>query len=128
MDDSGRQRAGSFAPLRWLRTKLRQVSARVREAARSVLAAVREKIGSPARLVKTVFKAIAGEDRGFTFWWLAVTAAVAVAVGLLVAALLSPVIGILAALAVGIWMLLRRSRSARSRATVKAGAPAQAAG
>jgi uncharacterized membrane protein len=128
MDDGGRQRARSFAPLRWLRTKLRQVSARVRDAARSVATAVRAKIGSPVRLVKTAFKAIAGEDRGFTFWWLAVTAALAIAVGLLVAALLSPVIGILAALAVGIWMLLRRSRSARSRKTVKAGSPAQAVG
>lgn len=128
MDDGGRQRAGSFAPLRWLRAKLRQVSAQVREAAGSVITALRAKIGSPARLVKTVFKAIAGEDRGFTFWWLAVTAAVAVAVGLLVAALLSPVIGILAALAVGIWMLLRRSRSTQSRKTANAGSPAEAVG
>ena len=54
-----------------------------------------------------------GKDRGFTFWWLAVTAAVAVAIGLLVAVLVSPVIGILTALAVGIWMLIRRARSSR---------------
>ena len=120
--------AGSFAPLRWLRTKIRQVTAQVKEVARSVIASLRAKIGSPVRLVKTVFKAIAGEDRGFTFWWLAVTAAVAVAVGLLVAALVSPVIGILAALVVGIWMLLRRSRSSQSRETAKAGSPAEAVG
>jgi hypothetical protein len=128
MGDGGRQRAGSFAPLRWLRTKIRQVTAQVKEVARSVIASLRAKLGSPVRLVKTVFKAIAGEDRGFTFWWLAVTAAVAVAVGLLVAALLSPVIGILAALVVGIWMLLRRSRSSQSRETAKAGSPAEAVG
>jgi hypothetical protein len=118
--------------LRWLRTKLSraagQVRARVRDSARSVIRFVlpraaswlRGKIGSPVRLVKSVFMATIGKDRGFTFWWLAVTAAVAVAVGLLVAALLSPVIGVLAALAVGIWMLFRRARPSRSGQTAQA--------
>ena len=61
-----------------------------------------------------------GKDRGFTFWWLVVTAAIALIVGLLVAVLLSPVAGILAALVVGIWMLIRRNRSSRSRKTAQA--------
>ena len=61
-----------------------------------------------------------GKDRGFGFWWLAATAALALAVGLLVAVLLSPVIGIVAALVVGIWMLVRRNRSSHSRKTAKA--------
>ena len=42
---------------------------------------------------------------------------VALAVGLLIAVLLSPVIGLFAALIVGIWMLVRHSRSANSHAT-----------
>jgi uncharacterized membrane protein len=61
-----------------------------------------------------------GKDRGFAFWWLVVTAAIALAIGLLVAALVSPVIGILAALGVGIWMLIRRNRSSQSRKTAQA--------
>jgi hypothetical protein len=81
---------------------------------------LRGKIGSPIRLVKSVFMATIGKDRGFTFWWLAVTAAIALAVGLLVAALVSPVIGIVAALVVGIWMLIRRSRPSRSPRTAQA--------
>ena len=121
-----RKRPRSFAPLRWLRARLSkaagQVRARVRDAARSVIRSLlpraagwlRGKFGSPVRLIKSVFMATIGKDRGFAFWWLVVTAAIAVTIGLLVAALLSPVIGILAALAVGIWMLIRRSRSSRS--------------
>lgn len=76
-----------------------------------------EKMGGPARVVKSVFRAIAGQDRGFGFWWLVATAAIGLAIGLLIAALLSPVIGIVAALVVGIWMLARRSRSSQSRKT-----------
>ena len=131
-NDDGPERAGSFAPLRWLRTKLSkavgQVRARVRDSARSVIRFLlpravdwlRGKIRSPVRLIKSVFMATIGKDRGFAFWWLVVTAAIAVTIGLLVAALLSPVIGILAALAVGIWMLIRRSRSSRSGKTAQA--------
>jgi hypothetical protein len=126
-NDDGPKRPGSFAPLRWLRTKLSravgQVRARVKDSAGSVIRSllpravgwVRRKTGSPVRLIKSVFMATIGKDRGFAFWWLVVTTAIAVTIGLLVAALLSPVIGILAALVVGIWMLIRRSRSSRSR-------------
>ena len=131
-NDDGPKRPGSFAPLRWLRTRLSkaagQVRARARDSARSVIRFLlpravdwlRGKISSPVRLIKSVFMTTIGKDRGFTFWWLVVTAAIAVTIGLLVAALLSPVIGILAALAVGIWMLIRRSRSSRSRKTAQA--------
>jgi hypothetical protein len=131
-NDDGHERPRSFAPLRWLRTKLSravgQVRARVRDAARSVIRSVlpravgwlRGKIGSPVRLIKSVFMATIGKDRGFAFWWLVVTAAIAVTIGLLVAALVSPVIGILAAVVVGIWMLIRRTRSSRSRETAQA--------
>ena len=50
-----------------------------------------------------------------------ITIAIVLTIGLLVAALLSPVIGILAALIVGIWMLVRGGRSSQSRQTAKAG-------
>jgi hypothetical protein len=131
-DDDGHERPRSFAPLRWLRTKLSraagQVRARVRDSARSVIRFVlpraaswlRGKIGSPVRLVKSVFMATIGKDRGFTFWWLMMTAAIALIIGLLLAVLVSPVIGIIAALVVGIWMLIRRSRSSQSRKTAEA--------
>lgn len=131
-NDEGRERPRSFAPLRWLGTRLSravgQVRARARDSARSVLRSLlpraagwlRKTTGSPVRLIKPVFMATIGKDRGFAFWWLAVTAAIAVIIGLLVAALLSPAIGILAALAVGIWMLIRRNRSSQSRTTAQA--------
>lgn len=115
-DDMGRARKTGrsrrsprlFMPLRWLRRKLS-----------SAVGWVRAQIRSPARLVKSVMATI-GKDRGFGFWWLVVTAAIALTVGLLVAVLLSPVIGILAALIVGIWMLVRGRRSSQSREAVSA--------
>ena len=47
----------------------------------------------------------------FGFWWFVATLALAVAIGLILAVVLSPVLGLLAAIGVGIWMLVRRSRS-----------------
>ncbi len=52
-----------------------------------------------------------GKDRGFGFWWLVVTLGIAFAIGLLLVILLLPVIGLLSALIVGIWMLLRSGSS-----------------
>ena len=107
-NDPSRRSSRLFMPLRWLRRKLS-----------SAVGWVRAQIRSPARLVKSVLATI-GKDRGFGFWWLVVTAAIALTVGLLVAVLLSPVIGILAALIVGIWMLVRGRRSSQSREAVSA--------
>ena len=107
-NDPSRRSSRLFMPLRWLRRKLS-----------SAVGWVRAQIRSPARLVKSVLATI-GKDRGFGFWWLVVTAAIALTVGLLVAVLLSPVIGILAALIVGIGMLVRRRRSPQSREAVSA--------
>jgi hypothetical protein len=107
--DRGRKSSWLFTPLRWLRGKLS-----------SAVGWVRAQIRSPARLIKSLVTATIGKDRGFGFWWLVVTAAIALTVGLLMAVLLSPVIGILAALIVGIWMLVSRSRSPQSRKTVSA--------
>ena len=94
--DRGRERSRLFMPLRWLRSKLSSAVAWMRAE------------------IKSLFMAAIGENRGFGFWWLVVTVAIALTVGLLVAVLVSPVIGILAALIVGIWMLVRRSRSSQS--------------
>jgi len=88
------------------------------------IAWLRRRIGHPVRLARSLFMATIGKDRGFGFWWLVTMAAIAVAIGLLVTILLSPVLGIIAALIVGIWMLVRRSRSSQSRKP----ALAQAAG
>lgn len=116
-DDAGRARENDrrrksspwFTPLRWLRRTLS-----------SAAGWVRAQIRSRARLIKSLAAATTGKDRGFGFWWLVVTAATALTVGLLVAVLLSPVIGILAALIVGIWMLARGRRSPQSRQAVSA--------
>ena len=131
--DAARDRPRSL--VRWLAAKLSKAVTRVTAWTRSVRSLpsravhwVRAGTGSPARLAKYLFRsakslfmATIGKDRGFGFWWLVVTVALALAVGLLVAALLSPVIGIVAALVVGIWMLIRRNRSSQSRKTAKAG-------
>jgi Flp pilus assembly protein TadB len=54
-----------------------------------------------------------GRERGFGFWWLVATVAVAVAIGIVVALLLVPVAGIIALLVVAIWALVRRHRRKR---------------
>jgi hypothetical protein len=99
--DRGPERSRSFMPLRWLRGKLSSAAGWVRAE------------------IKSLVMATIGKDRGFGFWWLVVTVAIALTIGLLVAVLVSPVIGILAALIVGIWMLVRRSRSSQSNKTVQ---------
>ena len=52
----------------------------------------------------------ASGDRGFGFWWVAVTLGIALAIGALVALLISPVAGLIALLVVGIWMLVQHAR------------------
>lgn len=121
------KRPGLLKPLRWLRVGVSRAVSRVRTLGRSVRSSLSRAVGwltdeikSQTRLIKTLFLAASGEDRGFMFWWLAVTVAIALAVGLLVAVLLSPVIGLLAALIIGIWILVRGGRSAESRQMAKA--------
>jgi hypothetical protein len=56
------------------------------------------------------------EERGFGFWWLLATIAIAGALGLIVTALLSPVAGIVAVLVVGIWAIINRLSRRRAEA------------
>jgi hypothetical protein len=119
---SGHERPWLVMPWRWLglARAARRVRARARQVVRPIRAALSRALSSlsdlaskPVRLITTVMRMIA-KDRGFGFWWLAVTAAIALAVGMLVGLLLSPVIGIIAALIVGIWMLARRASSRKA--------------
>src|SRR4051794_10231039 len=84
-DESGGRRSGLLAPLRWLG---RRLSGLVRSVARHLPAPLRWL----ARLLAP------SKKRGFGFWWLLATLAVAVALGLVVALLLSPVAGLIALL------------------------------
>lgn len=99
-EDRGHMLSRLFSAWRWLRRKLSRAAGWLRA-----------RIGPAVRLIRSRVSAAIGKDRGFGFWWLVLTAVIALAIGLIVAVLLSPVIGIVAALAVGIWMLVRRSRS-----------------
>lgn len=131
-EDRTRRRPRRLESLRGLRAGLSRAVGRVRDwaraSARSIKSLLTRAVGwlrdetrSAAHSIKSLFLATIGEDRGFGFWWLVVTVAIALTLGLLLAVLLSPVIGILAALIVGIWMLVRRSRSSQSRQTAQAG-------
>ena len=109
-----------MAPLRWLRGKLsgawRWVSKLLRAPTRTALRVPLwlMKRSPFRRLISALMRPRA--ERGFGFWWFVVTIAIAGALGLLVAALLSPVAGILAALGVGIWALISRLSGRRAEA------------
>jgi hypothetical protein len=118
-DKSSSRGSPLLAPLRWLGRKL---SGLVRWAARRLRAPLRpiarlltlrwvaELLPAPLRWLGRL---IAGRERGFGFWWLVVTLGVAVALGLVVALLLTPVAGLIALLLVAIWALVRRRRHKR---------------
>lgn len=121
--DHGRGQSPLFLALDWLRRKLsratnwiraRIMSRMIRLLPRAV-GWLRARIGPVARAIRSQLVATAGTDHGFGFWWLVAVVAISLVIGLIVAVLLSPVIGLVAALAAGIWMLVRRSRSAQSR-------------
>ena len=98
---SVRRGIGPLAPLRWLGRKL---SGLVRRVARHVPA--------PVRWLGRLFAP--GRERGFGFWWLVATLGVAVALGMVVALLLTPAAGLVALLVVATWALVRRRRHKRT--------------
>ena len=120
--DESRAGGGSWllAPLRWLRKKL---SGAVRWVAKLLRAPLRPAVRIPLWLLtRRPFRRLLGalmkprEERGFGFWWLIATIAIAGAVGLLVAALLTPVAGIVALLVVGVWAMISRLSGRRDEA------------
>jgi cobalamin synthase len=54
-------------------------------------------------------------QRDFRFWWLAVTVALALTVGLIVALALAPVSGLVALVAVSVWTLISKAREGGHR-------------
>jgi membrane protein implicated in regulation of membrane protease activity len=58
-------------------------------------------------------------ERGFGFWWLVATLGIAVALGMVVALLLTPIAGLIALLVVAIWALVRRRQHRTARATAR---------
>ena len=85
------------APLRWLREMFTRSSRWLRRRLRF----------SPSSILDLFRRWTNG--RGFGYWWLVVTVLLAGVVGLLVAALLTPVMGILACLAVAVSFLIRKA-------------------
>ena len=77
-----------------------------------------KRLPGPLRWLAELFISGMKGERGFGFWWLVVTLGVALAVGALVALLVLPVAALIALIAVGIWMLVRR---ARTRTTTRMG-------
>lgn len=70
-----------------------------------------KRLPGPFRWLAELFISGMKGDRGFGFWWVVVTLGVALAVGALVALLILPVAALIALIAVGIWMLVRRART-----------------
>jgi hypothetical protein len=119
--DESRSRGSSpLAALRWLRRKLSGLVRWVVKLLRAPLPPiarlpmphwVAEHLPAPLRWLGYLFGF--GRERGFGFWWLVATVAVAVALGMIVALLLTPVAGLVALLVVAIWALVRRHRRRR---------------
>ena len=121
-DESRTRRSGLLAPLRWLGRRLsglvRWVAKRLWAPPRLIarllaLRSVARHLATPLRWLGRLLAP--GRERGFGFWWLMATLAVAVALGMVVALLLSPAAGLIALLVVAIWALVRRRRKRESR-------------
>jgi hypothetical protein len=85
------------APLRWLREMFARGSRWLRRRLRF----------APSSILDVLQRWTGG--RGFGYWWLVVTLLLAGVVGVLVAALLTPVMGILAGLAVAVGFLIAKA-------------------
>lgn len=99
---------GLFASLKRFAQRLRERLAAGARWLGERAAALLRKLRSP---FAALLGAVAGDRKqGFRARWLMVTLVVALALGLVLAALLSPVVGLLAFIGVGIWALVRRTR------------------
>jgi apolipoprotein N-acyltransferase len=88
-----------------------------------ILRWVATKLPAPLRWLAGLL--MPGRERGFGFWWLVATLGIAVALGLVVALLVTPVAGLIALLVVAIAALVHRHRSKRDERDQ--GTPAAAA-
>lgn len=50
------------------------------------------------------------DQRGFLFWWLAITLIVTLVLAVLLSIVLVPVAGLVALVGVGVWMLIQKDR------------------
>lgn len=114
---SERPGSGLRHPLRWLGRKLSGLVSWVAERLRAPLRQVAqllivrwitEHVPAPLRWLGRLFAP--GREHGFGFWWLVATLGAAVALGLVVAFLLTPVAGLIALLVVAVWALVRRRK------------------
>ena len=103
----GARASGLRSPLRWLGAKLS-----------SLVSWVAKRLPAPVRWLARLLAP--GQKRGFAFWWLVATLAVAVALGLIVALLLFPVAGLLGLLVLAIWLLVRRRKRKRGDQSARA--------
>jgi hypothetical protein len=110
---SERPRSSLLASLQWLGRKLsglvrwvaKQLRAPLNQAARTRMQSwVAKHVPAPLRWLGRLVAP--GSERGFGFWWLVATLAVALVLGLVVALLLTPVAGLIALLVVAIWALV----------------------
>jgi hypothetical protein len=123
-DESGGRGSGLLAPLRWLGRKLsglarwvvKRLGSPLRPIARLLMLRwVAEHLPAPLRWLARLVAP--DREHGFGFWWLVATLGVAIALGILVALLLTPVAGLIALLVVAIWLLVRRRRRKRDDRT-----------
>jgi small-conductance mechanosensitive channel len=99
---------------RWLRKSLRRLQRKLKralatpQAGRILTALLARRLPGPLRVL---VEGLGDPDqRGFLFWWLAVTLIVTLAIALLLSIVLAPVTGIVALGGVGVWMLIQKGR------------------
>lgn len=117
-DQSARRGSRLPAFLRWLRRKVsglaRWLAKRLRvplgPIARSlILHWVAQHMPAPLRWLGRLLDP--ATERGFGYWWLVATLAIAGAIGIVVALLVLPVAALIALIVVAVWALVRRSRA-----------------
>jgi Flp pilus assembly protein TadB len=105
------EHTGLFGSLKRFAQRLRERLVAGARWLRERAAALLRKLRSP---LATLLRAAAGDrEPSLGARWLMVTLIVALALGMVLAALLSPVVGVLALIGVGVWALVRRSRGRR---------------
>lgn len=96
-----------LASLRRLQRKLKRALA-TPQARRILTALLAHRLPGPLRVL---VEGLGDPDqRGFVFWWLVITLVMTLAIGLLLSIALAPLVGIVALVGVGVWMLVQGGR------------------